>query len=364
MKSKILYFLVWGITVYLGVLYYSPSLMALTVLEFLLPIFSRLLLWYTARKVRAFLYLPIGVAEKNQPVSVGIGIENKSWIPVSAIRGSMRVRNGFYPGEETIPLRGMAEGKGNTRMLSAVSSSHCGPLLVEVPELWMYDLFRIFKRKLPVRGVETLAVMPEMYTASVILQESTRDFLIESEEYDKKRAGDDPAEIFQIREYRGGDRMQSIHWKLSARTDDLMVKEYSKPIGCAVVLFLDMEYQPEEGCGYLDEFLEAGIGISQGLLEAGCEHYVVWFDKNAQDIRRLRMKEKDDSYLLIEKIFSAGPYTEPMSLEEIYREKYRGETWHTQLLLNLKKELWKNGSLEMDLAGQAREILEREEMLI
>lgn len=364
MKGRILYVLIWGVTIYLGVLYYSPSLIGLAVLELLLPVVSGLLLLYTAGKVRASLYLPIGVAEKNQPVSVGIGIENRSRIPVSKVNGKMRIRNRFYQPEELLILQGMAEGKGRTRIIASVSSSQCGPILLEVSELWMWDLFRLFKKKLPVRGTETLAVMPEMYMTSVILQESTRDFLIESEEYDKVKAGDDPSEVFQIREYRGGDRMQSIHWKLSARTDDLMVKEYSLPVGCAVVLFLDMEYQPEEGYGYLDEFIEAGLAISQGLLEAGCEHYIVWFDKNSQDLQRLEMKEKDDSYLFIENIFAAGPYGEPVAMEEIYQEKYRGETWHTQLLLNLKRELWKNGDLEISLAGNARETLENSELLI
>lgn len=364
MKGKLLYALIWGITIYLGILYYSPSLIGLAVLEVLLPVFSYLLLFYTAHKIQVSLYLPIGVAEKDQPVSVGIEIENRSFLPVSRVQGKLRIRNRFYQQEETMTLQGMAEEKGRTRLTASMSCSQCGAILLEMSELWISDFFRLYKKKLPVRGTETLAVMPEIYTASILLQESTRDFLIESEEYDKKKAGDDPSEVFQIREYRGGDRMQSIHWKLSARTDDLMVKEYSLPIGCAVVLFLDMSYQPENGYGYLDEFIEAGIAISQGLLESGCEHYIVWFDKKSQDIERLEIKEKDDCYLLIEKIFSAEPYTEEVVMEEIYREKYRGETWYTQLLLNLKKELWKNGEPELELAGRSREILESNEILV
>lgn len=364
MKGRILYFLIEGITIYLGILYYSPSLIGLAVLELLLPIFSYILLYYTSHKVRVNLCLPIGVTDKNQPVSVGIEIENRSRIPVSGVYGKIKIRNGFYQPEETIVLQGMAEGKSKTRIVTTVSSSQCGPVQLEIDEISLFDLFRLYKKKLQVKGRETLAVMPEMYTAAVFLQESTRDFLVESEEYDKKKAGDDPSEVFQIREYRGGDRMQSIHWKLSARTDDLMVKEYSLPIGCAVIFFLDMEYQSEEGYGYLDEFIEVGLAVSQGLLEAGCEHYVVWFDKNSQDIRRLEMKEKDDCYLLIEQIFSAGPYADPVDMEEIYREKYRGETWQTQILLNMKKELWKNGNPELELAGRAREILENGEMMI
>lgn len=364
MKGKILYLLIWSMTVYLGVLYYSPSLIGLAVLEFLLPIISYLILWYTSRKISASLYLPIGVCEKNQPVFVGIEIDNKSRIPAAQIRAEVRIRNRFYQSEEKLILQGMAAGKGKTRLSTTISSTLCGPVILETTDLRISDLFRLSKRKLSFKGKETLAVMPELYEASVLVQESTRDFFVESEEYDKKKAGDDPSEVFQIREYRGGDRMQSIHWKLSARTDELMVKEYSLPIGCAVVLFLDMEYHPKEGYAYLDEFIEAGIAVSQGILNAGCEHYIVWFDRSRQDIERLEIREKDDLYLLIERIYSAGPYPEPVMMEELYQEKYRGETWHTRLLLNLQKELWKDGELEMELSGKAREILENSELLI
>ncbi|MGN1185293.1 MAG: hypothetical protein ACI4R7_08685, partial [Oliverpabstia sp.] len=76
-----------------------------------------------------------------------------------------------------------------------------------------------------------------------------------------------------------------------------------------------------------------------------------------KDLERIAITELEDIYLLTERIFSAGPYEEKIIMEELYREKYRGETWHTQLLFNLNKELWKNGQLEMELSGCARDVL-------
>ena len=118
-----------------------------------------------------------------------------------------------------------------------------------------------------------------------------------------------------------------------------------------------MQIGSRETTGYLDEYLEAGLALSQGLLQAGCEHYAVWFNKKQKDLERIAITEPEDIYLLTERIFSAGPYEEEIIMEELYREKYRGETWHTQLLFNLNKELWKNGQLEMELSGCARDVL-------
>lgn len=364
MKGKLLYLLIWGVTSYVGVLYYSPSLLGLAALEFLLPLCSFLMLWWVSRKIRGNLYLPIAVTDKNQKVQVGIEIINDSWIPVPGITVTVTVVNKFYGKKEQVIFRGMAGGKKTTRILADISSNQCGPLYLEIQQMQISDLFHLFQKKIPGKGKEILAVMPDIYQACVSLQADTRDFLAESEEYDKQKPGDDPSEVFQIREYRGGDRLQSIHWKLSARTDDLMVREYSLPINCAIVFFIDMEYQPEEGYGNLDEFIEAGIAISLGILEEGKEHYVVWYDRNSQDLERLEMKDKDDIYVLIERLFASGPYPDSVAMEEIYREKFRGETWQTQLLWNMRKELWKNGNLESELSGEAREILENGEFLI
>ena len=58
--------------------------------------------------------------------------------------------------------------------------------------------------------------------------------------YSDEESGDDPSQIFEIRDYRPGDKMQKIHWKLSAKSDSLIVKEYSEPVGFAIVIFVNL----------------------------------------------------------------------------------------------------------------------------
>jgi uncharacterized protein (DUF58 family) len=357
---KILYLIIWAAMVYLGILYYSPALIGLSVLDILLPIGSAILQRITIKGCKVSLYLSVGVAEKDQPIVVGVEVENTSAIPISRMCVRMTMQNGFYSDRKTIVLRAMAEGKGKTRLTTAVTSRQCGLIQLKLEEVQVYDLLGMFEKKIPAQGQETLAVMPELYTGYLLLEENKRSDFLETEEYDKTKPGDDHSEIFQIREYRGGDRLQSIHWKLSARTDVLMVKEYSLPTGSTMVLYLDMEYEPDEGYGYLDEFIEAGLAVSSGLLEEGWEHYVVWFDRSSQDLVRIAVKEKDDLYLVTQQLLAAGPYPVPVMLTELYKERYRGETLHMQVLLNLKKELWLDEHLWMELDGQARELLEKE----
>lgn len=41
----------------------------------------------------------------------------------------------------------------------------------------------------------------------------------------RKPPGDDPGETYDIREYRSGDSIRQIHWKLSGKLDDIMIRE-------------------------------------------------------------------------------------------------------------------------------------------
>ena len=50
--------------------------------------------------------------------------------------------------------------------------------------------------------------------------------------------GEDEALLCVDREYRDGDDIRNVHWRLSSKLDSLMVKEFSKPLDerCSVLI--------------------------------------------------------------------------------------------------------------------------------
>lgn len=76
-------------------------------------------------------------------------------------------------------------------------------------------------------------VLPTIREIPVEVDPRTRQHMPDSDEYATDRKGEDVSEIYAIREYRPGDSMKAIHWKLSARTKHWMVKEFSFPQGSA-----------------------------------------------------------------------------------------------------------------------------------
>jgi hypothetical protein len=58
--------------------------------------------------------------------------------------------------------------------------------------------------------------------------------------YSQSRAGGDPSEVFALREYRDGDMQNRIHWKLSSRSDEFIVKEPSEQVNSRVLIIPDL----------------------------------------------------------------------------------------------------------------------------
>ena len=110
MKNKLLYFGLLVVTLYLAILYDSPMLLGFGLMEMILPVISGILMLWTAAHMKAQIYLPIGVAEKEQLVNVGVRIENKSRIPVSRLEAKIKIQNRFYQPEKEVIFQGMADG--------------------------------------------------------------------------------------------------------------------------------------------------------------------------------------------------------------------------------------------------------------
>ena len=128
-------------------------------------------------------------------------------------------------------------------------------------------LFGLFRSRLSFRG-EAMAVgmiAPNIFPmeTQIAYGESTN---MDSDEYSMKKAGYDPSETFAIREYQPGDRIRQIHWKLTEKFDNLMVRDYGLPIQNTILLLLETGYaqdKPDPDC--MDALAEALLSVSQEL---------------------------------------------------------------------------------------------------
>ncbi|MBQ9608553.1 MAG: DUF58 domain-containing protein [Lachnospiraceae bacterium] len=98
-----------------------------------------------------------------------------------------------------------------------------GIVNVKVKKIYIKDLMSFIKLRKKIDESAEAIVMPELITGYVYDRTALEQGSLESEESSKR--GSDFSDVQEIREYIPGDKLMSIHWKLSAKRDILMVKD-------------------------------------------------------------------------------------------------------------------------------------------
>ena len=107
--------------------------------------------------------------------------------------------------------------KGTTKI--DIDTSHCGAFTYKITELKIYDLFGFFYVSCSADRTHEVFIrpvpcMPHFMPNSM----GIRARLL-------RKSNQPGAEIYDIRDYTQGDPVKTIHWKMSAKKDKLIVKE-------------------------------------------------------------------------------------------------------------------------------------------
>ena len=211
-----------------------------------------------------------------------------------------------------------------------------------------------------------IQVLPQLHDVMVRLTAATQNFYGESDVYEEHSPGYDNSELFQVREYRAGDRLQNIHWKLTAKQEELMVKEHSLPKACPVLLFLN--YYPKTGKRErlrLLKFIETAASLSFSIMDAGCPHYVVWYDAAEQDVMRLRIDDEESLFYFLGLLMKIRFGKAKEDFMQRYKDKYRMEPYVWELSLDERLQLKKGGELVTKFsARKLEESLSQIELLL
>lgn len=193
-------------------------------------------------------------------------------------------------------------------------SRFCGCCVFTVKECHIYDLFRIFykKRKITEKAAGILSVMPEISPVSLDLM-GKEAYDMESFRYSQNRSGDDSGEVFEIREYRPGDNIKQIHWKLTRKLGSPAVKEYSYPVYDSVLLMADME---SASCQVKDAaeqnaMAEVYASVAMALVEKGIPFEICFYDKIQKHLYMERIESIEMCWNVLEAVMhSKGEKTE------------------------------------------------------
>lgn len=147
----------------------------------------------------------------------------------------------------------------------------CGEVKIRCSSAKVRDIFEIFSRTVSPFNEKRVVLFPHETDTELSLTEATTGSA-RAEEQVINRQGTDMSETFDIREYVKGDDIRSINWKLSSKTDSLLVRQGSDPSQYDVLLLPDFGEKKTDGEITVDEFNAAAsvtVSIGEKLLERG-----------------------------------------------------------------------------------------------
>ena len=119
-----------------------------------------------------------------------------------------------------------------------VTPSRCGRYTVSCKSVTVQDLLRLFN--VPAAKFDPVQTVIHPHRVQVEVELSRTVFgSPRSDGMMQNRKGSDQREMFDIREYAPGDDVRSIHWKLSAKADELIVRQASDPSHYDIVILPD-----------------------------------------------------------------------------------------------------------------------------
>lgn len=353
--------LVTMVMFYVAMIYRSNSMLYLAIWILLLLF---LLLAYhllTMGRLRVSLETPLHFADIGEQIPLWIRVKNRSLLPTGRVMIYLEVEYLLSGNIRKISLPCTLSGRqwerhhSEVKLSSVFTPEHMGGIRIRIVKVVQYDYFGIFG--FPIRRKhldvdESVSVLPKRKAIGISLggDETMRYY---DRETDRSIFGEDnPPEISDIRQYRAGDRLRSIHWKLSAKQDDLMVYDFWSENPPVIVLFLEpftekkdkvsgkrvrkgrKSYRKQTGT-HLEKYLTFVYSISAELLEKGCTHYIAYYDKSRQCATRSVISGEEKLYGFVGKM-QENTLCSDVALEQLreeYRDKYRQTAGNTECIL-------------------------------
>lgn len=277
-----------------------------------LPVASLLISLPGMLTLRARITAAAPRAQKGQPVTLRLAFSQG--LPMASPRGRaiLTVEN-TLTGQRQEERLSFSAARRPTVLTYRLASPACGQVVVSLAQARVCDYMGLFA--LPLRTPEasrraSVLFYPAARQPDLRVDPAPQAAGEEGERYSQTRPGDDPAEIFAFREYREGDRLSRVHWKLSQRVGELQVKELGLPVNDQICFLLE----PMGGGEGTDTLLDAFATLSGFLTGREIPHRVGFAPQGGEELSMLEVAAPEDAQPALDAVLLAGARDEPLPL--------------------------------------------------
>jgi uncharacterized protein (DUF58 family) len=164
----------------------------------------------------------------------------------------------------------------------AVRFDHIGSYSAGLKKIVIHDLLGLFSCTIDNPKRYRVSVAPKIFDVSSLHVSNT---VLTESEHMIVPITNEGADYTGVREYVWGDPIKTIHWKLSARSDTYLTKQFESygTVGITVVLdFFSPEYDTNTLMSVFDAVVESGLSVGNYAEENGMEYEIVYMNKDGE----------------------------------------------------------------------------------
>lgn len=224
---------------FLGVLFYRQSLLSVLIILFIiLPPLSVYLTLIASRHLEFSLECPHVNVYPGGVARFTLAVRNPGLIPLLNVLVELKYENLYYPRPGVCEIVIPAEPRKKKGFSLPFDVTKAGMFSVGIERILITDFLHIYTKELKYDISAMIPVIPdEKRFENTYFPKAA----VETEDSEPSPDGELTNEIKQLREYRPGDRLKDIHWKQSARSKDIMVKEYESTSDLYFLILPELE---------------------------------------------------------------------------------------------------------------------------
>lgn len=231
-------------------------------------------------------------AQSGENPVVRVRIENPDIIPLAAVEAEVVCTNLRTGEADSYIIRNTPRPKSTQEIDLEVMPKNAGRYEIAVSSAVLTDPLQLSSRQIVCQDIEYVTVMPEQFDMQVSYASDAA--MLESDRSSDSRRGNDPGEVRAIREYVPGDPVRNIHWKLSEKTDKLLVKELGSPITDQFLVILDTAHEVSQIPAALETIASVFVSLAETIRQYSSGLSIGWTDPDTGRAVIRKIKEKND----------------------------------------------------------------------
>lgn len=265
--------------------YQQPFLLALLLPLIIIPMFSIPLFLKHCSEVSIKVYSDSSYVEKGNAVPIRLISENPSIYPFLRTEASFTLRNQYFKETRLRKIAIPLTPKHTEKMLIPIENGSIGMITFGLKYVELYDMLGFLSYRINIDRDVNVPVLPQTRVINELVPAPSYEG--EEECVENNNKGMVSSDIKEIREYREGDRLQRIHWKLSSKLDDLFVKEPENTAVLSIVLL------PEFNKDKIEETISTLLSIVNLLNKQENRFEVCVFNNNTYDFEYVMSTDEE-----------------------------------------------------------------------